>query len=208
MSQQAPDRPVPGQDDAESSLVESLRRGDEDAFERLVRGHGARMLAVAQRYLGRGEDARDAVQEAFIAAYRSIGSFQGHALLSTWLHQITVNACLMRIRSRKRRPEESIDDLLPRWQEDGHHVVQPRDWSPGGEERLQSKETCAFVRQCIDRLPESYRTVILLRDIEDMDTRETARLLGITESGAKVRLHRARQALRELLDERFGRGGR
>jgi RNA polymerase sigma-70 factor (ECF subfamily) len=190
-----------GMDDV--ALVVALRAGDEDAFEHLVRTHGGRMLSVAQRYLGRGEDARDAVQEAFLSASRAIGRFHGEAQLSTWLHQITVNACLMKLRTRRRRPEEPIEDLLPRWQEDGHHLLEPRAWDERVDEQMERQELRACVRECIDLLPESYRTVLLMRDIEEMDTRETARLLGLTESGAKVRLHRARQALRTLLDQRL-----
>jgi RNA polymerase sigma-70 factor, ECF subfamily len=192
----------------EAALVEALRAGDEEAFEHVVRTHGGRMLSVANRYLGRGEDARDAVQEAFLSASRAIGAFHGDALLSTWLHQITVNACLMKLRTSRRRPEEPIEDLLPRWQEDGHHALPPRDWGERVDEQMERRELRECVRECIEKLPDGYRTVLLLRDIEEMDTKETARLLGLTESGAKVRLHRARQALRTLLDERLQAGAR
>jgi RNA polymerase sigma-70 factor (ECF subfamily) len=114
----------------------------------------------------------------------------------------------MRLRSKKRRPEESIDELLPTFKDDGHASVEPRDWSPTALQLVESRETREFVRACIDRLPEMYRVVLLLRDIEEMDTSEAAEVLGVSEGVVKVRLHRARHALRRLLGGRFEEGGR
>ncbi|HEX9943099.1 MAG TPA: sigma-70 family RNA polymerase sigma factor [Thermoanaerobaculia bacterium] len=194
-----------GQED--DLLLAELRAGREDAFERLLRQHGGRMLAVARRLVRDEEDARDAVQEAFVSAFRSLDGFAGASRISTWLHRIVVNACLMRLRSRQRRPEEPIEDLLPRFREDGHQVDYPaRDWEEPVDALLQRREVCALVRQSIDRLPETYRTVLLLRDIEELSTEEAARMLGVTENALKIRLHRARQALRTLLDPHL-RGG-
>src|SRR5262249_11489377 len=153
------------------------------------------------------EEARDALQEAFVSAFKSIGRFEGGSRLSTWLHRIAVNAALMRIRSKKREPEEPIEALLPRFDDTGHHTVEIRDWSDGAGALLERRENRAVVRAAIDRLPETHRTVLVLRDIEELDTAETAKLLGSTENAVKVRLHRARQALRTLLDPHFG-GGR
>lgn len=185
----------------EQALVERLRAGEDAAYEELVRTRGARMLAVARRFLRSEEDARDAVQESFISAFKAIDRFEGGARLSTWLHRIVVNAALMKLRSQKRRPETSIEELLPRFREDGHFAEPPAEWQRPADELLERRETREQVRAAIDRLPESYRTVLLLRDIEDLDTAETAQALGITANAAKIRLHRARQALRELLDE-------
>ncbi len=163
------------------------------------------MLAVTRRLLRNDEEAKDAVQDAFVNAFRSLGSFAGGCQLSTWLHRIAVNAALMRLRGRRRRGEESIDHLLPRFLEDGHHAVEPAEWRDDPEALLASSETCAFVRQCIDELPDTYRTVLILRDIEELDTDEAARALGLTPNAVKVRLHRARQALRSLMEPRFRR---
>lgn len=189
---------------SEQELVASLKAGREEAYGVLVRTHGGRLLAVARRYLSDSEDARDAVQEAFISAFRAIGRFESGSLLSTWLHRIVINVCLMKLRSKRHAREESMEDLLPRWLDDGHHMEPPAHWQETSDETLHRKETRAIVRNCIEKLPDSYRTILLLRDIDEIDTKETARLLGLTEGGAKVRLHRARQALRTLLDERFG----
>jgi RNA polymerase sigma-70 factor (ECF subfamily) len=188
-------------DYGETALVARLQASDAAAFAELVRAQGPRMLAVARRLLRSDDDAADAVQEAFISAFRAIGNFEGGAKLSTWLHRIVVNASLMRLRNRARRPEVSIDDLLPKFVEDGGHVDEPREWrSPEPLDALERRETRELVRGLIDRLPTDYRTVLLLRDIEGLDTKETAELLGVTPNAAKIRLHRARLALRTLLD--------
>ncbi len=185
----------------EADLVARLRAGSDAAYEELVRAQGARLLAVARRLLRSEEDARDAVQDAFISAFRAIDRFEGGSLLSTWLHRIVVNAALMKLRSQQRKPETSIEDLLPRFLEDGHFAEPPAEWQQSADQALERRETRLLVRQAIDLLPESYRTVVLLRDIEGLDTAETAKALGVTPNAVKIRLHRARQALRGQLDE-------
>ena len=181
-------------------LVSRLQRGEEKAFEELVRGHGGRLLSVARRFLGTSEDAQDAVQEAFIKAFKAIHTFEERAQLHTWLHRILVNTALMKLRERRRKPEESIDELLPTFAADGHQTVESREWS---DALLERKETAGIVRDAIGRLPEPYRVVLVLRDLDERDTAETARILGTTTTVVKVRLHRARQALRTLLDREF-----
>jgi RNA polymerase sigma-70 factor (ECF subfamily) len=181
-------------------LVGRLQHGDEAAFEELVRHHGGRLLSVARRFLGGSEDAQDAVQEAFIRAFKAIHTFEERAQLHTWLHRILVNTALMKLRERRRKPEESIDELLPTFATDGHQTVESREWS---DALLERKETASLVHEAIARLPEPYRVVLVLRDLEERDTAETARILGTTTTVVKVRLHRARQALRTLLDREF-----
>ncbi len=197
---------APGPPSGQSSLVAALRSGDERAFEHLVRTEGPRLLAVTRRILRNEEEARDAVQETFISAYKAIGGFDEAARLSTWLHRIAVNCALMRIRSRDRHPEQPIDDLLPAFLEDGHQANPARPWAAPADRLMESSQNRALVRSCIDRLPESYRNVLLLRDIEELSTEETARAMGLSPNAVKIRLHRARQALRGLLDPHFRRG--
>jgi RNA polymerase sigma-70 factor (ECF subfamily) len=184
----------------DDALVARLQRGDDSAFEAIVRGHGGRLLSVARRFLGNNEDAQDAVQDTFIRAFKAIHTFEARAQLHTWLHRILVNSALMKLRERRRRPTESIEALLPTYTADGHQAVSSRDWS---DAVLERKETAAIVRQAIERLPDLYREVLVLRDIEEKDTAEAAALLGTTSNVVKVRLHRARQALRTLLDREF-----
>ena len=185
----------------EAVLVARLRSGDSRAFEELVRTHMARLLRVARRFLDSEEDARDAVQDAFIAAFRSIGEFESTARLSTWLHRIVINAALMKLRTRRRKPEDDIETYLPRFLEDGHQVESSVPWTESSAEtELERTETANLVRAAISRLPESYRVVLMMRDIEELSTEETAQMLGLTPNAVKIRLHRARQALRTLLD--------
>jgi RNA polymerase sigma-70 factor (ECF subfamily) len=187
---------------SDAHLVERLRRGDGRAFEEMLRAHTGRLLAVTRRLLGNEEDARDAVQDAFLSAFRSIDRFDGEAALGTWLHRIAVNAALTKLRTRRRHPEKPIEDFLPTFLEDGHQASPSPEW-PDPSAALQRHETRQSVRRHIEELPEDYRTVLLLRDIEGMDTEETARLLGLTPGAVKTRLHRARQALRTLLEPEF-----
>ncbi len=164
------------------------------------------MLAVARRMLRSDEEARDAVQEAFLLAFRGLPKFEGQSRLGTWLHRIVVNAALMRLRSRRARPEESIEPLLPTFMDDGHATRTYREWPESAEQLLERAEVRSLVRQAIDRLPTTYRTVLLLRDIEELSTGEVAEALGISANAVKIRLHRARQALRELLDPHLEQG--
>lgn len=191
---------------AEKELLGRLQRGEEAAFEVLVRENAPRMLAVARRLLGSEEEAHDAVQEAFLSAFRALDRFQGEARLSTWLHRIAVNAALMRLRAKRRRPEGSIEELLPRFLEDGHFAEAPRPWQESAPSLLEREELRAEVRSAIAGLPEPYRDVLWLRDIEELDTAETARLLGLTAAAVKTRLHRARAALRGALDRALREG--
>ena len=200
---ETPAPPKDNGDPDEGKLVARLRAGDDDAYEALVRAYGGRLLSVARRFLRDEEDARDALQEAFINAFRSIHSFEGSSRLSTWLHKIVVNQSLMKLRSRRRAPEESIDELLPKFREDGHAATPFRDWREPADVAVQRRETRDLVRKSILDLPATYRTVLLLRDIEGLDTQETARRIGVSENAVKIRLHRARQALRALLDPRM-----
>lgn len=185
--------------DEESVLLTHLQQGDEGAYELLVRRYGAQLLAVARRLLRNEEDARDAVQETFISAFRALPRFRADAKLSTWLHRIVTNAALMRLRSASRRPEVSLEPLLPIFDEEGQHAEPVESLTITAETALQSKETRALVRACIEQLPTQYRAVVILRDLEELDTAETAAILGITENAVKIRLHRARQALMTLL---------
>lgn len=185
----------------ERELVRALQRGDDAAFASLVRDHGAPLLATARRMLGNEDDARDALQEAFLSAFRAIKSFEEKSRLGTWLHRITVNAVLMKLRTRRRCCERSAEELLPKFTGDGHHVEPPCPWSDRAVRALQSKESSALLWRAIDQLPPQFREVIVLRDIEGLSTEEAGVHLGITKNAVKIRLHRARQSLRTLLDD-------
>ncbi|HEX9493577.1 MAG TPA: sigma-70 family RNA polymerase sigma factor [Thermoanaerobaculia bacterium] len=184
----------------ETELVARLQAGEDDAFEDLTKEHSPSLLRTARRFLRSEEDARDAVQDAFISLFKSIGGFESNSQLATWLHRILINCCLMRLRRQRRHPEEDIERFLPRFSDDGRQIEQSVPWTESAEAILQRAELRDIVRSSIDNLPERYRVVLLLRDIEEISTGEVAKLLDVTPNAVKVRLHRARQALRTLLD--------
>jgi len=190
----------------DATLLARMQAGDDDAFEACVRAYSGQLLAVARRILSHEEDARDAVQDAFLSAFKGIGRFDGLSRISTWLHRIVVNAALSRLRTRRRRPETSIEDLLPHFAEGEHQIDPPAPWKATSVAILQEQEARDMVRGCINRLPETYRIVLVLRDIEGLSTEETAQLLDTTLGVVKTRLHRARQALRSFLDPYFREG--
>ncbi|MCH7600859.1 MAG: sigma-70 family RNA polymerase sigma factor, partial [Myxococcales bacterium] len=190
-------------DSGESSLLQRLRAGEEDAYHELLRVHGGRLLVVARRLMRSEEDARDCVQDAFLSAFRSIDRFEAKAQLGTWLYRILVNACLMRLRARKRTPEELVDPQTPEFDQYGFRNG-PSEMSPlSVEDLLEREEVRETLRKAIDGLPDNYRIVLILRDIEELDTAETAEKLGMTPGAVKVRLHRARLALSEQIGSLF-----
>jgi RNA polymerase sigma-70 factor (ECF subfamily) len=184
----------------ELQMLAQLRAGDNDAFELVVQRDGGRMLATARRFLNNEHDAQDAVQEAFASAFRALDKFNGEAMLSTWLHRIVVNAALVQLRSKKRRGEQPIEKLLPRFDQDGQWIDDQVACTDATETVLERRDSREMVRRCIERLPEKYRSVLLLRDIEELDTDEAALSLSVTANTVKVRLHRARQALKTLIE--------
>jgi RNA polymerase sigma-70 factor (ECF subfamily) len=199
MQQKNDPRRPSGEQEAESRLLAQVRAGDEEACAALVSKYGGRMLSSARRFFSCEHDCRDAVQDAFLSAFRSLDQFEGGAALGTWLHRIQVNACLMKLRSQSRNRTVSMSDLLPTFDESGHHTDPVQPWEEMPPARLSREEMRAQVRACIQRLPESYRIVLILRDIDELNTEETAQRLGIAPGAVKTRLHRARQALRTLL---------
>lgn len=195
--------PAGAADLQDHDLVRRLKNGDESAYEELVRIQARYVLAQARRLLGNDADARDVTQETFLSVFRSIHRFKGDCQIGSWVRRIAVNHCLMKLRTRRRKPEVSVEELLPRFREDGHQVEPSCDWGETSDIALQRKETRALVRTLIDKLPDNYRTVLILRDIEEMDNADVARLFGVSPNAVKVRLHRARQALRTLLERHF-----
>lgn len=192
----------------ERALLQRLLERDERAFEQLVTEHAGRMLAAARRILRSDEDAQDAVQEAFLSAFKALERFEGDSRLGTWLHRIAINAALMKLRGQKRRNEQDVQALLPSFNpDDGHHRVAPRKWAEAADDPLVAAESRALVRAKIDELPDGYRVALVLRDLEGLSNDELAERLGVTVNAAKIRVHRARQALKTLLDPHFGAAG-
>ncbi len=188
----------------EARLVERARHGDYEAFAALVDAHGGRLYGLALRICRRAEDAEDVVQTTFLNALEKLDSFRGEAAFGTWLHRIAANTALKVLRKRRGLPLAAPfggadDEPLPepqvvaRWQDNVEQVVQRREFR-------------RELDKALDELDEKYRLVFILRDIEQMNVKETAEQLGLTESNVKVRLMRARLMLRERLTELFGTG--
>jgi RNA polymerase sigma-70 factor (ECF subfamily) len=173
---------------------------DAVAAEQLVRDNIAWMLALAERMLRDRSLAEDAVQEAFISALRGLSRFEGRSSIKTWLHRITVNASLTKLQQLKRLGEQSIDEHLPEFDRQDCRIEAPWPYLATVQEILENAELRARVTAGIDELPDSYRIVLQLRDIEGYTTGEVAALLKISEANVKVRLHRARAALKKLLE--------
>jgi len=188
--------------DAEAVLIHSLRSREDSGYETLVRSYGPLVMATANRYLRSQDDAADCFQDTFIAIFESIDSFQGRSPFRFWVRGVTINQCLMTLRKRKRRREESIEHMLPMFNDRGRRieVASPRQKSEIGES-LDAEQRRQVVRENIDRLPDKYRLVLLLRDIDGYSTREAASILGIEVNAVKTRLHRARSALKHMLEQ-------
>ena len=171
-------------------LVAAARGGDRAAFEELVRATSAETYTLAFRLVGNEEDARDVVQETYLRAYKGIGKFRGDAQFSTWLYRITANCAATHLGRRKRHRH---DDLL----DDAPLPDPSADRDP--EARAEAESLRERLTDALEELPPRLRSVIVLRDVYDLPHEAIAAELGISESAAKVRLHRARRRLRERL---------
>jgi len=190
----------------EQEFVAALRMGDDLAYEELVRHCGAQVLSVARRYLRSEADAADCFQDTFIAVMNSIDSFSGRSSLRQWVRGVAINQSLMALRRRKRNREDSIEHLMPQFDESGRRIQVAHEYRDAGiESQLDSSALQETVRHCIQQLPDDYRVVILLRDIDGYSTQETAAILGIQVNAVKTRLHRARTALKCMMEPMLGK---
>jgi len=187
-------------DDDEEALIKALQAQDKTAYEFVVREYSPRLLAVIRGIVRNEEDARDCLQDTFVQVFRAIGRFEGRARLTSWMHRIAVNSALMKLRSKKRKAEASIDDLLPEFDGSDGRIEPTFQPAPEAHDTLETAERRTAVHLAISQLPENYRNVILLRDIQELSTDEVAAELDISPGAVKVRLHRARGALKKLLD--------
>src|SRR5271165_6458394 len=187
----------------EPQLVASARCGDAAAFEELVARYEDKIFRLTRNITGNREDAEDAMQDAFLKAYAHLNNFHGESRFYTWLVRIAANEALMRL--RKRRPNHfSLDEPI-----EGDTDLFPReleDWGPGPEQRFAQTEMREILSSVIDELEPEYRTVFVLRDIEELSTEETADAVGISVPAVKSRLLRARLKLRQKLDRYFHQG--
>jgi len=189
-------------DDTEHLNIKKLQSGDQEEITKMAQLYSDSVYRVALRMLSSSTEAEDVLQETFIKAIKSIGSFEGRSSLSTWLYRIAVNEALMVI--RKRKPEVALVNDENDEEDNGISVSQIVDWCCLPESEFLSNETREILDQAIHKLPENLRTVFILRDVEGLSILETAEALNLTETNVKTRLLRARMRLREELSAYFG----
>jgi len=183
------------------ALVAKARDGDVRAFEELVSKYDRQIFRIAQHITQNREDAQDVVQDAFLKAYEKLDQFQGNSKFYTWLVRIAVNESLMRLRKRRTGKMVSIDDDIET--EEGSVPRDLADWSPNPEQNYSQSELAEILRKTIQGLPQGFRVVFVLRDVEGLSTEETAETLGLSIPAVKSRLLRARLQLRERLSRYF-----
>ena len=192
-------------DEEEQLLIERVKVSDHEAFEALFHRYLSTVYRQAIWLLGDQAEAEEVVQEVFLKVYERAHTFRGHSAFSTWLYRITINAALTKLRRRKRSQAVSLDDFLPRFGEDGHHLQRPVvDWSKDLEERLAAEEIHQLLLQALDQLPPRDRTVVVLSDLEGHPDREIGAALGLSVGAVKARLHRSRLFLRGKLAVALG----
>jgi RNA polymerase sigma-70 factor (ECF subfamily) len=180
---------------SDEELVQRIRGGDGSLFEILMRRHNQRIYRTVRAVLRTDDDAEDVMQQAYLNAYQHLHQFAGDAQFSTWLTRIAINEALGRRRKRTRFSAEGNDDV---------DMTLIESTAPGPEEQASYAELRDVMEREVAALPDAFRMVVVLRDVDGLSTSETAECLGISEDLVKQRLHRARAALRENLDRRAG----
>jgi RNA polymerase sigma-70 factor (ECF subfamily) len=205
----APQAAPPPLDDA--ALLQWVRTGEAAAFEALMRRHNRRLYRVARSLLRDAAEAEDALQDAYLQAFRSLPAFRGDAGLATWLTRIVSNECLDRLRRQNRR--NAILSIVPAH---ARHVQEPDDMAedPSAvehdtpEHALQRAELRSLLERKIDELPQDFRAVFVLRSVEELSVEETAQSLGLPEATVRTRHFRARSLLRDAIEQDLDTAGR
>jgi RNA polymerase sigma-70 factor (ECF subfamily) len=183
--------PVP-----DDELVRRVQAGNAEAFEELVRRYERKVYNITYRLLGNEQDASEALQDAFLRAYRFLPKFQFKSSFYTWLYRIATNVSLSRLRSREKVETVSIDQPVG---ESGDVALEIPDYKYTPERLMQQREMKQALQDAVDALPEDYRSVVVLRDLEDLSNEEVRKVLNLSVAAVKSRLHRGRLVLREKL---------
>jgi RNA polymerase sigma-70 factor, ECF subfamily len=195
-----------GADPGDETLAARAAGGDEAAFEEIVTRYQARVFRLARRLTGSEDDAADVLQETFLQVYRGLAGFRGESRFGTWLYRVATNAALMLRRARSRRPAESLEAFLPRFDAAGVHAATPAQLQVAAQaDLLIDRQVLAQKALAgIERLPDLYREAFVLRDLEEMTTDEVARILDLEPAAVRQRVHRARLMLRGYLSDLVG----
>ena len=196
---------VPVVEPSDETLAARAAAGDNSAFETLVQRYQARVFRLACR-LTSDTEAPDVLQDTFLQVYRHLSSFRGESQFATWLYRIATNAALMHRRATARRPAESLEAFLPRFDADGTHAATPAQLQVAScaDELLDRQTLAEKARDVIARLPDTYREAFVLRDLEEMPTAHVAQVLGIESAAVRHRVPRARLMLRGYLSDLVG----
>jgi RNA polymerase sigma-70 factor, ECF subfamily len=191
---------------SDDELVARARAKDFAAFEELLGRYEDKVFRLAYRIVRNETDAKEILQETFVSIWRKLDTFKGDSQFGSWVYRIATNAALMRLRAHRRHPEVSTEELPIGYLDNyGQPLPTGDNWSKRPDDELQSSELRAHIQAAVDKLPEIYRTVFVIRDIEGLSTEETAEALGISVPTVKTRLHRARIALRDAIGGYFDR---
>jgi RNA polymerase sigma-70 factor, ECF subfamily len=188
---------LPDQTLTDEDVVARVRAGDKALFEVVMRRHNQRLYRTVRAILRSDAEAEDALQQAYLSAYSHLGQFAGDAQFATWLTRIAINEAFSRSRRRAKLAEVDMDEGEP---------MKTSSNGSSPEEQASKRELAGLLEQAIDGLPEKYRLVVMLREVQELSTAETAECLGLTEDAVKVRLHRAKLLLREALCARMETG--
>ncbi|HSA58842.1 MAG TPA: sigma-70 family RNA polymerase sigma factor [bacterium] len=193
----------------DEALVERARSGDDASFDLLVRRYQQKVYGLALRLVGDPREAEEVLQETFLQVFRKLETYRGDARFWTWLYRIGSNVALMRLRSKKREPSRSLEEYLPRFNEEGRLERLDLDYGrvARADELLERKELAQKALEAIQRLPEAYRAPLVLRDLDELSTMETAKMLDLEPGVVRTRLHRARLMLRGYLGRLLGGEG-
>ncbi len=196
---------IPTEPQSDEQLVELAQNGDDVAFPELVKRYSRRIFRVARNITNHDEDSEDVLQETFMKAYKHLATFQGNSKFYTWLVRIAMNEALMKLRKRRTGKLVSLDEELSTGEDTVIREIAVWDGNP--EDTYSQEELRELLDKTISSLPEGFRTVFVLRDVEELSTEETAETLGLSIPAVKSRLLRARLQLREKLTRVFKRKG-
>jgi RNA polymerase sigma-70 factor, ECF subfamily len=185
----------------DTTLLLELRRGTPVAIEALFDRFHSKVYNLALSILKNPSDAEEATQDVFLTVIQKADMFKGNSALYSWIYRICVNACLMRLRGKRRTETVSIEEFMPVFTDEGMHASPVDDWSKEVERKMLNKELGQVIRMFTEDLSEKYRVVFVLSDVEGLSNEETAEILGLTVPAVKSRLHRARLYLREQLSQ-------
>jgi len=187
----------------EKQLVKDLQAGKTDSFEQLANLYQKKIYALSFNITRNATDSQDVTQEVLLTLFRKGHTFQGKSAFSSWVYRITVNASYMKLRTRKKEPNVSVEELLPSFNGSGFQQEKIRDWSENAESLLFDNETREIIQKAVDLLPDKEKIVFILRDVEGLSTEKVSNILDLTIPAVKSRLHRARLFLRKKLANYF-----